>query len=100
MKLADAVNQFSKKLDGLHTEIAEEFLKQVMINTPVKTGNLQQSWRINTANRSELHIVNDASYAVYVELGTERMSPRLYTTYTMRQIQKIIDRAAVIKGIK
>ena len=44
-------------------------------NTPVKTGNLRSRWRVMQTKKG-LGILNDANYAIYVEMGTRKMAPR------------------------
>lgn len=55
---------------GLH-EAAREVLKQAVMNTPVDTGNLKQSWDC-FVDEGELKatIGNPNEYAIYVEFGT------------------------------
>jgi len=48
-------------------------------NTPVRTGALQRSWRVEN-----LQVVTDKNYAIWLEKGTEKMAPRFFirTSFT------------------
>jgi HK97 gp10 family phage protein len=77
---------------------AFEIEAQAKVASPVgETGNLQNS--INAARERELtwRVTAHADYAVYVELGTRRMTAQPYLDPALRQGQQFLN--AALKAI-
>lgn len=83
MNLADLCKELERRLDKLPAVIASETINELRKATPVDTGHLRDSWNIDFASPNNTIIDNRADYAAYVELGTDKMAPRLFTTGTL-----------------
>ena len=55
---------------------AGEAMDEIKQATPVKTGNLLNSWTRPTVTDTEMIVENTADYAPFVFSGTRYMSPR------------------------
>ena len=55
---------------------ASEAFQEIKHATPVRTGNLLNSWTKPTVTDTDMVVENTADYAVYVFDGTSKMSPR------------------------
>lgn len=57
--------------------LARELKPVIEDYTPVKTGKLKASYRLNVdADRKEIIVTNDQPYFIFIELGTSRMAAR------------------------
>lgn len=66
-KLNERLNEI---IDKELNNFTENYLRP---NTPVRTGALRNSWRIERNS-----VVTDKDYAIYVEKGTPTIRPRLF----------------------
>ena len=56
-------------------EIADRVCEDVRARTPVETGTLQASWRVDETGRDgERTVTTDVEYARFVEYGTRNMA--------------------------
>lgn len=77
-----------KDFDKFAVEFPQAVAREIVDNTPVKTGNLRRSWHWIRNGRT-MSFVNATSYGIYVEFGTRFMQPR-------RFVGRAVDRAPVI----
>ena len=75
------MNDFEKELNDIEQDILRDVHERLLFNTPIKTGNLIRSYKLK---KKELY--TDVEYATYVELGTEKMSPRLYMNKSLNEV--------------
>ena len=90
--LKDQIGAFSQAF-------ADEFLTRVKRRTPVITGRLRDSWQA-TVNKGTIEIFNDMDYAIFVEEGTHKMTPRGMLRATMIEAEQIATIAKEKAGIK
>lgn len=75
----DELNRYLQKLSKLDTECAAyvverlvySILADLKLNSPVKLGNLRDSWDAEKLSQSKWRIFNNADYAIYVEYGVK-----------------------------
>lgn len=91
--LGDVLRKLKSGMEIVHRDIADGYMARAQAYTPVKTGNLKQSWRVDTNNQSLSEIKNDAHYAVYVHNGTERQRSNPYAINAARDIDYILQKA-------
>lgn len=103
------------KLDALVRQTCQEMAERVVRDTPVDTGFLRGSWQPSIGSPSEgtgpgvgavsvvaaqmeagqrFFMINNASYARYVEYGTSRMAPRYFVRDNVGRFQSIADKYA------
>jgi hypothetical protein len=72
--LKKLVNQFQAafpgEMDTVVKNVAADAMGKIMIDTPVKTGNLRLKWYLKKVKDSEWFIKNDVKYAAPVEYGS------------------------------
>lgn len=85
IRISKYVDRTDRRLQEFSTEFPQEIARQIVENTPVKTGNLRASWYASWVGRV-YRFTNGAAYAVFVEYGTVFMAPRYF-------VRSVIDRA-------
>lgn len=76
-----------KDMDGLAETVIDEAYPFLKEKTPIKTGNARR----NTVKR-KTKIVSNYNYAGDLDAGKSRQAPDGFTTPTIEQMQKIVDR--------
>ena len=76
--------------------IGERIVMTSQILVPVRTGYLKSTIKYDLVSDTRLRIMATANYAIYVELGTRRMAPRLFLTHSIQQ--HLPDLAAEIEN--
>lgn len=64
--------KFPQVIDTVVRDTTAETLKNIMKDTPVKTGNLRRNWFIRKVKDSVYFIINKVKYAPHVEYGTKK----------------------------
>jgi len=80
-----SVSAVTEELAGIAVEV-------VKANTPVKTGNLRDSWEATPKGRG-YEVGTDVPYAQPVEEGTSRMSPRAMARRTIDELPSRLPEA-------
>lgn len=116
------------QLEGLARQTCFEIAEQVVQATPVDTGFLRGSWQpaINSPEVKEgaldpsgaqaiaqvtvvanaikpgdhFYMMNNASYAHFVEFGTSKMAGRFYVQGTIKKWPMIVEKVAAELGVK
>ena len=99
MNLADLCKELEKRLDKLPAVMASETLVELQKATPVDTGHLRDSWKIGFHSPNNTIIENKAEYALYVENGTDKMAPRLFTAGTLTKADRLTVAACIKVGL-
>lgn len=121
LDLHSLVERTKRRQETVVQEFLWDLSSELMDNTPVITGFLRGSWypSINTPGTAPagikdpggqatlgrmalvfgtvrpgdvIYILNGANYAVHVEFGTSRMTPRAMVARTVANVQNIMDR--------
>lgn len=99
-ELWDAGTKMSPAIMKAAEEARMYGLALVKSRTPVKTGNLKNSWAAQLQNKGVLW-TNSAPYAGFVELGTRKMAAREMLTNSIPAIETVFTRALATQiGIK
>lgn len=90
--IADIKKEFEKEL----IESANAVIESTYPITPVKSGRLRDSITRSEVSDNTITVGTDVEYAVFVELGTRKMSPRFYLTHgannAISKIKSIFNR--------
>jgi len=121
-------NATKAQIEGIARQTCMEMAERVVRATPVDTGFLRGSWQpaLNTPATKEgspdptgvqaiatvmavgnqvkpgdhFYMLNNASYAKFVEFGTVKMSGRFYVQGTVKQWQAVVNQVAAELGVK
>lgn len=99
MNLADLCKELERRLDRIPAVMASETLTELQKATPVDTGHLRDSWKIGFASPNNTIIENKAEYALFVENGTDKMAPRLYTAGTLTKADRLTISSCIKVGL-
>lgn len=123
------ISRAKRRTNRFHRKFIMEFLRTVVMKTPVNTGLLRGSWYISvngstpampaepdksgTATLAKANIVaqridlndnifllNNAEYARFVEYGTSAMAPRSFVRNTILEAQMIAEMVAIDLGFR
>ena len=83
----------ASNLEMTTLHISDAYIKKAKEVTPVDTGHLRRSYYVESIDSESVVIANRATYAEYVELGTEQMAPRLMMTSTNNNIDSVLELA-------
>jgi len=75
------------------SEVPDYAVPILQKHSPVKTGKLRSSWKVNTGERT-IVIRNSAYYAGFVDQGTRKITPRRFVDRSVREITKEFTRRA------
>ena len=78
--------------------IADKFIAEVKMRTPVDTGRLQEGWQ-SEVTPTHINISNDVPYAGYVEMGTAHHAPVGMAAATVNDLPIIIYQSAKELGL-
>lgn len=74
-----------KQIDKLAKEKAVDYMDNYLKPaTPVKTGNLRDSWQIEQTDKN-VKVLTDVDYAHYVEYGTSTAAPRAFVRSSYKE---------------
>lgn len=121
-------NATKAQIEGIARQTCMEMAERVVRATPVDTGFLRGSWQ-PALNEQKLkdgspdpagaqaiaevmavgnqvkpgdrfYMLNNASYAKFVEFGTSKMAGRFYVQGTVKQWQAVVSQVAAELGVK
>lgn len=126
-KLGDWQKATEAKLDALARQVCYEMGFRVVMKTPVDTGFLRGSWQPSIGQPADakgatdpagakalsdvsltiadvkagdrFYMLNNASYARFVEYGTTRMAARYYVSDTVANWQGVVSHVAAELGM-
>lgn len=121
-------NATKAQIEGIARQTCMEMAERVVRATPVDTGFLRGSWQpaINEPQTKDgspdptgvqsiatvmavgnqvkpgdhFYMLNNASYAKFVEFGTVKMAGRFYVQGTVKQWQAVVSQVAAELGVK
>ena len=121
-------NATKAQIEGIARQTCMEMAERVVRATPVDTGFLRGSWQpaINAPELKDgspdpsggqsiaevmavgnavkpgdhFYMLNNASYAKFVEYGTSKMAGRFYVQGTVKQWQAVVSQVAAELGVK
>lgn len=67
---------------------------RIQARTPVRTGQLKAAWKVKLEGYG-VRVTNEKKYAIFVEMGTERMAARPMVAPTVDDIRKEFKRLLV-----
>jgi len=77
--------QYPEAVGQAMMNVAQNILATANTLVPVRTGYLKSTIAVEQPNKFQLKIKATAPYAYYVELGTKKMSARLFLTNSVNQ---------------
>lgn len=97
----DIAVQSTNKIHQFEQEMMNEFMLRVQQKTPVSSGHeadshpgaLKAGWTVSNDSDGSWTLNNSQDYAVYIEAGTHKMSPRGMIATTMVELDQIVDNA-------
>jgi hypothetical protein len=116
------VEKAKDKADTVLRKTCLDLFSRVVLRTPVETGRLRGAWLCTVGTPSSsapveddksggktigeisgalasakmgdtIYLVNNTSYAAYVEFGTSKMAPRAMVGRSVAEFQQLIDKA-------
>lgn len=128
VKIGEWAKATQAQLEGIARQTCMEMAQRVVQATPVDTGFLRGSWQpaLNEPTTKEgkpdpagalamaeiaavtnavkpgdrFYMMNNASYAHFVEFGTSKMAGRFYVQGTVKQWPQIVKQVAAELGMK
>lgn len=87
--IEDFINSLPDLVDKVKVEFATELVNVARDNTPVRTGQMRDSWQVEVAE--DIVIRNTAPHAGFVEYGTVKMAPRAPLGRAIAQAPQLLE---------
>lgn len=105
MSITNNIPEFKKYLgafkgsagDALAEKVAKLYESQLMLNSPVDTGNLRSNWKTEAYKQRVWDVYNNTEYILHLEYGTRFSKKhvgfaRLAVSQTRREAEALIIR--------